>query len=316
VDYVALRAILGDLPVERFLEESWPDRLVVAHGPLERLGEFTREPSLRSLAALVAAAHRSVRAFYRARDGRARQMVVDPATALQLYEDLGCSLCVTAGELGAVRPWVETLEAELGLPRASTTFNVYASPPGSGLFMHYDATRKVVVQVAGEKRWRAAPNVHVTNPAASFSNEALEAPEWYDGLAGPWPLAMPEGAQEFTLAPGSVLFLPRGWWHDTEAGGASLSVSITPNPPDHAQVIVGALLERLRRDPAWRASVVGPWSDGASRARAVGSVASCLERLRAIVNGLSAEELVPPGPSSDPLARVTRAVWARPVRRP
>lgn len=315
MDRPVLQSLLGDLSIDTFLADSWPDRLVLTHGPLERLAVFKEEEALRDPARLLQIGHRSVRVLYRAGDGRPRQMVVDPPTALQMYQDLGCSLCITAGELPAVRPWVERLEGELGLPRGSTTFNVYVSPDGRGLSMHYDATRKIVVQIEGKKRWRVAPNAHVEAPTTSFSNEDLEPPDGYDGRAGPWPIAMPPDAEELTLEPGSVLFLPRGWWHETEAGGASISVSITLAPPDWAQVITAAMIERLRRDPRWRESAAGLWTDGPPRERALERLQSRLDELRGWLSTLSAEEIAPPPAPRDPLARVTRPIWARPVRR-
>ena len=49
------------------------------------------------------------------------------------------------------------------------------------------------------------------------------------------------------MAPGSVLFLPRGTWHYTQAGEPSLSISIVLDPPAALRCLLDQL--RLRARP-------------------------------------------------------------------
>jgi hypothetical protein len=73
-----------------------------------------------------------------------------------------------------------------------------------------------VCQARGVKRWRIAKNTHVKNPTAGYTVGAkilavheVEAP---DGM----PTELPTPFETVELRPGTVVFMPRGMWHDTE----------------------------------------------------------------------------------------------------
>lgn len=51
-------------------------------------------------------------------------------------------------------------------------------------------------------------------------------------------------AQWKVLAPGSVLYLPRGVWHQTEAGKLSVSLNITYNIP----TVLDVVLTHIKQD--------------------------------------------------------------------
>lgn len=59
------------------------------------------------------------------------------------------------------------------------------------------------------------------------------------------------------MQPGSVLFMPRGTWHHTEAEVDSLSISIALNPPVQVDHFLSQMKATLLQDPAWRAPCYG-----------------------------------------------------------
>ena len=65
----------------------------------------------------------------------------------------------------------------------------------------------------------------------------------------------------FVLNPGSLLFVPQGYWHGTEATGEALSLNFTYSQPCYADLFLAALRSRLLLSPEWRAL-----ADGASAA--------------------------------------------------
>jgi len=77
------------------------------------------------------------------------------------------------------------------------------------------------------KRWRVARNAHVRYPTLGYTigdtpsaKQATEAPEGF-------PTEMPTPFETVELKPGSVMFMPRGTWHDTETlDSASLHFNI------------------------------------------------------------------------------------------
>jgi len=56
------------------------------------------------------------------------------------------------------------------------------------------------------------------------------------------------------LEPGSLLFVPRGVWHATEAEDDALSLNFTYTAPTWLDLLAAALRGRLAVSPAWRAT--------------------------------------------------------------
>jgi hypothetical protein len=86
--------------------------------------------------------------------------------------------------------------------------NVYLTPGGCrGFTPHYDTHEVFVLQIAGEKRWRVdappAPLPHHTQPFSAQSQQ-------------PTPRVL-----EVELAPGDLLYLPRGYIHSTATSRTS-----------------------------------------------------------------------------------------------
>ena len=63
---------------------------------------------------------------------------------------------------------------------------------------------------------------------------------------------MPAAAETVVLSPGSVLFVPRGYWHATESDEETLALNFTFGQPSWADVVLAALRTKLLADPQWR----------------------------------------------------------------
>jgi 50S ribosomal protein L16 3-hydroxylase len=68
---------------------------------------------------------------------------------------------------------------------------------------------------------------------------------------------MPAGAKEVVLKPGSILYVPRGYWHKTEAEGEALALNFTFSQPTWIDLFTLALRSRLSLSPEWRALAHG-----------------------------------------------------------
>lgn len=122
--------------------------------------------------------------------------------------------------------------------------NIYLTPPGAqGFRAHYDVHDVLVLQVAGEKRWRIWPGQPVPQPT------------WRT----PWPGGIePDGeAETLTLRPGDSLYIPRGVMHDAAAQDGSepsLHVTIGLLDPSFATVLRLAVDLLEENEPALRQS--------------------------------------------------------------
>lgn len=149
---------------------------------------------------------------------------------------------------GPLIDFTQQLAEEIGHPVQA---NAYVTPRQStGFSDHYDVHDVFVLQVAGEKRWRVRPPVH---------ESPLRDQPWTDHRAEVEEAARRAPDHEFTLRPGDVLYLPRGWLHSATAlGGVSthLTLGIHVWTRRHvADELVSLALAELSHDPRLRASL-------------------------------------------------------------
>jgi uncharacterized protein YaiE (UPF0345 family) len=106
---------------------------------------------------------------------------------------------------------------------------------------------------------------------------------------------MPADAMEVTLGPGSLLFVPSGWWHSTVGIGPSLALMFITINLNWAEVVTAALRRKLIGDQSWRRFAAGARScSPAHRATAVVEARALLAELPTLVTSLDAEEVVEP----------------------
>ncbi|MFF7337822.1 cupin domain-containing protein [Streptomyces sp. NPDC008163] len=147
------------------------------------------------------------------------------------------------------------LGAELGHPVQA---NAYVTPPQNrGFDAHYDVHDVFVLQTEGSKRWMVHRPVHP---------DPLRDQPWTDHRGAVAEAAGGEPYLDTVLAPGDVLYLPRGWLHAAEAQG-EVSVHLTLGVHTWtryalAEQLMRAALAELRDDPWMRGSlplgVAGP----------------------------------------------------------
>src|SRR4051794_31808543 len=149
---------------------------------------------------------------------------------------------------GPLIDFTQQLAEELGHPVQA---NAYVTPSqNTGFSDHYDVHDVFVLQMGGEKRWRVRPPVH---------DSPLRDEPWTDHRAEIEEAGRRAPDHEFTLRPGDVLYLPRGWVHSATAlGGVSthLTLGIHVWTRRHvADELVSIALADISRDERGRASL-------------------------------------------------------------
>jgi 50S ribosomal protein L16 3-hydroxylase len=149
--------------------------------------------------------------------------------------------------------WIQGVREELGLSAMTYGRNlIYATPDGKGTAPHFDQNINFVLQIKGIKKWTVAANHHLINPMTRHTMGQPVDPEMMSYLERPMPTSMPADAEEFILRPGSLLFVPRGCWHSTEAEGDALALNFTFTAPTWIDLLSAALRSRLLQSPEWR----------------------------------------------------------------
>jgi ribosomal protein L16 Arg81 hydroxylase len=106
-----------------------------------------------------------------------------------------------------------------------------------------------VVQLRGRKVWRFARNEHVRFPPVNYL-EGEPVPEELKPFVTR-PMKAPKKVQSVTLKPGSVLYLPRGWWHATETLEDSLHLDLLTAVPTWADVVRPMVEAIVARGEHW-----------------------------------------------------------------
>lgn len=122
---------------------------------------------------------------------------------------------------------------------ARIQMNIYVTPAGNqGFAAHYDTHDVFIAQVHGRKRWRLA-------------SQPYPLP-----LRGqPYDKSQPEPApdEEFDLAPGDLLYLPRGTVHSATANeSTSVHVTVGVHPVLYSEMIEGAVRALFASDVRFR----------------------------------------------------------------
>jgi hypothetical protein len=155
------------------------------------------------------------------------------------------------------------LEQELGAPAGCARIGAFAAARGNGVTCHLDTEEVFSIQLAGRKRFRYAPAADLPNPWGRQFNPGDPCDDdLYPQVGGGFPDPAKAHFETAEMAPGSVLFMPRGTWHETEASEDSLSVSIIVRMPTALDCALEALRARLLQDPRWRRPMYGAWAAG------------------------------------------------------
>lgn len=287
-----LAALLSLQAAEEFLNQYWPKRPFVAQCDPARWPAVLRCEELASVQNLA----RRYRGSLRFTHGRkSDQMIqidrVDPSILFEMgltlnFEDIG-------PYVPGAPEFLRGLEAELGLNEGALVMSAFASPHQDGLGCHYDAQDVISIQLIGTKRFHYAP---VQEVAVPYGTQYIPGGKPYDDMYAQAQNGFPENKNvKFDTAemkPGTVLFLPRGTWHYTEAGEPSLSLSLTISPP----TLLDCALEQIRwlllQDSAWREPLYGATASGALHENLRAHIQRLLERLPQLVSNLTPEDLI------------------------
>ena len=277
---IDLSTLVAPLSADEFLNEHWPERPYWTNGNDKRLGLVEEIPELESPEGALERA-RVVKVF---RPDGEMAAVPDGKKAIPLFR-LGLTCYLGTAHIPALKRSAEQLCADLGLPSGSFDTEVFCSSGESGAWMHSDYDVNFALLLSGKKRWRIAPNEHIRNQTSMCVPSTREAPapsqlELADRL--PFPEKMPGDHLEIDVEAGSLVFMPRGWWHETEASGDCLQVNFVMQRPDWISILTRALKERLLKDPDWRAYAFDLFGPPDRRSAAI-------ERLAGLLPGLGTQ---------------------------
>ncbi len=249
-----LNSLLSPLTLEEFQGSHWPLLPFVTHGLQSTVKELTDLPFLKSLDAMLAAWPGNVQVHLPDVRDESSAIDVAPKIAKQKFEEKMALLFNNVQDISPVlKDWLANISFDLGLPKSTYgRCMVYATPDGKGTAAHFDQNINFVLQIHGTKTWWLAPNFTFVNPTERFTIGQPLDPELASYALEEPPTTMPEPQEKIVLKPGSMLFVPRGYWHRTEAEGEALALNFTFSQPTWIDLLLLALRSRLSLSPEWR----------------------------------------------------------------
>lgn len=229
-------SLVRPLSLEQFMVQTWPAKFAYFAGNGAGLAELIEQPELRDIEALVNCPKQGVtRADFNHLD-RPSEEDITSTRALQLYKET-CTIYITRLATEVMLRWNRDLDSTFGLIPGTTQINAFASLAGMGAYWHWDAQEIFIVQVRGRKRWRFAANEYLEWPTNGGQAGVERLSEFRHQLTNPdRPVEAPKQWQTVELAPGDVLFVPRGYWHSTENIEESLHLVLQMQMPSWRDV--------------------------------------------------------------------------------
>jgi len=250
-----LESLINPMSRTDFLENYKNNKPVIAHGILDDSSELRELPFLKSLENLLIFWPTEVSSYLPGIADEGNSKKVSTSEAKKLFHE-GSGLCFDdANNFSPIlQQWAEELRSDLGLSQLTYCRSlIYAIKNGKGTAPHFDQNINFVIQISGTKKWWVAPNTHVENPLTRHTIGIDIDPELASYSTYPMPDSFPENASEFILKPGSMLFVPRGAWHKTEAGAEdAISLNFTFTAPSWIDILCAAMRGRLAQSSQWR----------------------------------------------------------------
>ncbi|MBC7712319.1 MAG: hypothetical protein H7177_03215 [Rhizobacter sp.] len=231
----------------------------VVHDLGESIAELKSLPFLNSLEALLNVWPKDIQAHLPDVRDEASSIDTTAKDAQKLFDN-GMGLLFNHAETisPVLERWVHTLRNDLGLSALTIArCLMYATPANAGTAAHFDQNINFVLQVTGNKNWWIAPNLEVSNPMTRHTIGLPTDPELESYAEEPMPDERPENGKKFELKAGSLLFVPRGSWHWTEAETDALSLNFTFTAPTWIDLFSAAIRGRLAQSSDWRETAIG-----------------------------------------------------------
>lgn len=242
LDTMSLRNLLAPISEEEFLADHWEKKPLIVHranpgyyGDLFTLQDF--DDSMRGGRGYIKTAEATTKT-------QARHTGTAPNTLEAVLADMrnGHTLILDGmhdfnRNLGHM---CRMLGRETG-SRCQT--NIYLTPPnGKGFSPHWDNHCVFVLQVMGSKHWKVEKIRRVLPPRlGQIEDEGRE-------LRG--------DLHTFTLNPGDMVYIPRGFVHAAECGAeSSLHITLGVYPPAWDELLVAAVNAAISSDDGLRLSL-------------------------------------------------------------
>ncbi len=278
-----------------FLDHYWLEKYTLQHGPVSRLPACLRPPD--GAAAGVHLLHNwrpdDIFDVVVPNDPEIPQMTVRALPPSAFYR-MGTAVRLTEihRRIPELDSWVGGVCKELGVPKNVVHVNGWFANKSNGVKLHYDPGEVILIQLVGTKRMRIGANRFATLPDSQFNLAKPCTQRELPLFSGGFPEDEPDDLVEIELRPGSVLAMPRGTWHDSEAmDSESVAVALYIRTPTSADLVLDYMRDLLRHDAKWRRPVRGWQGEESDRQPAAAQLAEALQSLGQYTGDIEPEQV-------------------------
>lgn len=285
------------MPAAQFKREVWGKRWLFVREPEGEQDALVSRLANSSIRELLRMSRGQVIVMHATAEGEYRGTKVAASDAFEFYESNLPLYFDLADSVPQVAAWINALARDLQLPRQNVRVSIFASPVGGKTECHFDSNENFTIQLRGSKRWRMAPNSSVQDPVDRFTVSQHKSPImalcYEEEFRSEPPLF-----EVADLVPGSMLYVPRGYWHDVEAidtsrSEASLSLNLCVKPEYWLAYLLPLIERRLVAEPAWREAATGIRGTPDEREAAHKRIQQLIAGLSETLSQLSRTETVP-----------------------
>jgi ribosomal protein L16 Arg81 hydroxylase len=273
-----LEQALASFGVERFFRDHWQRRMLALEMGAADLHRIKTEIGPLDISRLAGLARGGTQAWIASEHVAHSMIPVDAGNAAQFFA-LGATIYFLNVPLPRL---TEGVAAFLGAPKGRVIASIFLTPASGGASCHFDMHENFTVQLTGAKRWHVGAVPVVPAPTEGYIL-GQQLPLSMAGMAG-----LKEDTPHMAdLKPGSLLYVPRGTWHRTEAGiGAgeeSWSLNLSYYRTMWLDLVEEGLKRRLAGSAKWRSSVTGLGHDCPPAAKAQNILPGLIAELRALL---------------------------------
>lgn len=254
---IGLLELVAPLSKRAFIADHWePERFYLSAPSPALIAELARVEGLADPHALLRRHDEDVRLFH----PRHPIIAVPPRAAADLLP-AGFNLYIRNVERSVPEAMALLMGVarDLGLPPGQVRLEAFAGSRGGISPRHYDGDANFQILLSGEKEWELESSSTIKNPLepcvpqadprrrwASFYEEAYaearNLPEAFD----------PQRSTILNATAGTVLYLPRGVWHETRSHDDTWGLNLVIRGSTWAKSVTDALLDALSVHPVAR----------------------------------------------------------------
>jgi len=197
-------------------------------------------------------------AWFQRLDGKHTAARIPAESAAKIYAG-GTTVYLT--KIAKFHEFEREATNHFGLPPNAAALELFCNRPSAVTTTHFDTVDVTTIQLQGRKTWRIAPNEFAPGPKQPWGVLEKVPPSLRIYADGVTPKEMPDGALEFTLDPGAVLHVPRGYWHSTFSDRDSMSLHLQCISPSRLDAVLAVVRNELVRDLYWRENAYRPELD-------------------------------------------------------